>query len=51
VCQELEVVLLADPDEDEPDDEADPEMRAALELVLAKKRAVRNRKVEFLVSF
>jgi len=55
VCQEPKVIpgLLTDSDDEEldPNDEVDPEKRAALVAALAKKQALKKRKVQFLVSF
>ena len=55
VCQEKEVIpgLLTDSDDDDhnPEAEVDPEKRAALVAALARKSALKKRKVEFLVSF
>ena len=41
----------SDDEDHNPDDEADPEKRAALIAALALKSALKKKKVEFLVSF
>ena len=55
VCQDQEVIpgLFTDSEDEEldPENEVDPEKRAALVAALATKYALKNRKVEFLVSF
>jgi len=53
VCQEREAGLFTDSDDGElnPEAEVDPEKRAALIAALARKSALKKRKVEFLVSF